>query len=195
MSHPARCRARRPERCARWRSVLRLAALSAPERPVTHVRVVRGVLVAAGPAGRRRVRGSVAGAGAGDFAGANGLSRRPGWVTADGRVQGASAGLSACPRTDCHHLAVTGRYPVARAPWTGSWTGCRAHWVLSVLSVHFLVQSVQLVRSGRQAVPMVRRRSTVRFRKGAPGQTCKFEITDGPNCRFHGPGYGHAFPH
>jgi hypothetical protein len=70
----------------------------------------------------------------------------------------------------CHHLAVTDCYPVAgRAgvPWTGSWTGCCAHWVRSVLSVHFLVQSVQLVRSGRRAVPMVRRRSTVRFRKGA----------------------------
>ena len=56
-----------------------------------------------------------------------GLSRGPGWVTAAGRVQGASAGLSACSRTDRHHLAVTGRYPVARAPWTGSWTGRRVH--------------------------------------------------------------------
>ena len=68
-------------------------------------------------------------------------------------------------------MAVTERYPVAgRAggSWTESWTGCRAHWVRSVLSVHFLVRSVQLVRSGRWAVPMVRRRSTVRFRKGAP---------------------------
>jgi hypothetical protein len=42
MSHPARCRARRPERCACWRSSLRLAALSAPEWPVTNARVVRG---------------------------------------------------------------------------------------------------------------------------------------------------------
>jgi hypothetical protein len=46
-------------------------------------------------------------------------------------------------------MAVTERYPVAgRAggSWTESWTGCRAHWVRSVLSVHSGVQSVQLVR-------------------------------------------------
>src|ERR1022692_1050986 len=111
----------------------------------------------------------------------------------------ASASLSACPIQQLSpNLAVTERYPVAgRAgvPWTGSWTGCRAHWVRSVLSVHFLVQSVRPVRSGRGAVPMVRRSSTVRFRKGSPGQIYNFEIAVGPICRFHGPGRGDAFPH
>src|ERR1022692_3954933 len=84
---------------------------------------------------------------------------------------GQSERVPACRNS--HHLAVTERYPVAgRAGVT--WTGCRAHWVRSVLSVHFFVQFVQLVRSGRRAVPMVRRRSTVRFRKGAPSSVIYF---------------------
>jgi hypothetical protein len=82
----------------------------------------------------------------------------------------ASASLGACPRAGCHLLAVTERYPMA-GPAAGSWTGCRAHWVRSV---HSGVQSVQLVRSGRGAVPMVRRRSTVRFRKGALSSAIQF---------------------
>jgi len=87
----------------------------------------------------------------------------------------APAGLSACPRA---RIAIARRsLRVSRWPgraagsWTGSWTGCRAHWVRSVLPVRFGVQSVQPVRSGRCAVPMVRRRSTVLLRKGAPRST------------------------
>src|ERR1022692_2314478 len=50
-------------------------------------------------------------------------------------------------------------------------TGC----VLCFLRL-FFVQSVQLVRPGRGAVPMVRRRSTVRFRKGAPRSGTYFGV-------------------
>ncbi len=51
--------------------------------------------------------------------------------------------------------------------WNESWTGCLAHWVHAVLPEHSGVPLVQLVRPGRCGVAMVRRRSTVRFRKGA----------------------------
>src|SRR5258707_15785114 len=53
--------------------------------------------------------------------------------------------------------------------WNESWTGCRAHWVHAVLPEHSGVPLVQAVQPGRGGVAMVRRRSTVRFRKGAPG--------------------------
>src|SRR6266851_436039 len=56
-----------------------------------------------------------------------------------------------------------------RGSWNESWTGCLAHWVHSVLPERSAVPSVQAVRSGRLSMAMVRRRSTVRFRKGAPG--------------------------
>src|SRR6266851_7495625 len=52
--------------------------------------------------------------------------------------------------------------------WNESWTGCRAHWVHAVLPEHSGVPLVPVVQPGRGGVAMVRRRSTVRFRKGAP---------------------------
>src|SRR5260370_33752185 len=54
--------------------------------------------------------------------------------------------------------------------WNESWTGCLAHWVHAVLPEHSGVPLVQVVQPGRGGVAMVRRRSTVRFRKGAPGR-------------------------
>ena len=52
--------------------------------------------------------------------------------------------------------------------WNESWTGCLAHWAHAVLPGHSGVLLVQVVQPGRGGVAMVRRRSTVRFRKGAP---------------------------
>ena len=51
----------------------------------------------------------------------------------------------------------------------GAWNGQRWQCVQSELSGHSVVASVQSGASGRCAVFMVRRRSTVRFRKEAPG--------------------------
>jgi len=54
-------------------------------------------------------------------------------------------------RTDCHPRAVTESYPVAGRT-AGSWTGCRAHWVRSVLSVHFFaVCAASALRAVRRA--------------------------------------------
>jgi len=49
-------------------------------------------------------------------------------------------------------------------PWNGSWNGCRDRRVHPGHSEHLAGRSVQAESSGRTAVPMVRRRSTVRFR-------------------------------
>jgi hypothetical protein len=57
-----------------------------------------------------------------------------------------------------------------RRAWNGSWNGAPGIPVLPVLSVRFPVLSVLLVRPLSDAVVMVRRRSTVRFRNGAPAQ-------------------------
>jgi hypothetical protein len=54
--------------------------------------------------------------------------------------------------------------------WTGSWTGSPGIPAPRVPSVRFSVSSVLPVRSVHGAVVMVRRRSTVRFRNGAPVQ-------------------------
>lgn len=48
--------------------------------------------------------------------------------------------------------------------------------------------SVQAERPERPTVLMVRRRSTVRFRKGTPRSLCFFEISSRPICRFRGTG-------
>jgi len=53
-----------------------------------------------------------------------------------------------------------------------------------VFSVHSAVLSVQLVLCGRRVVAMVRRRSTVRFRKGTPGReeySNIYPVTFGPS--------------
>ena len=55
--------------------------------------------------------------------------------------------------------------------WNGSWNGSPGIPVQPVLSVRFPVLSMQLMRPVDEAVVMVRRRSTVRFRNGAPGQS------------------------
>jgi hypothetical protein len=57
-----------------------------------------------------------------------------------------------------------------RRAWNGSWNGAAAIPAQPVLSVEQPVGSVQLARSVDEAVVMVRRRSTIRFRNGAPGQ-------------------------
>jgi hypothetical protein len=64
---------------------------------------------------------------------------------------------------------VTFRDDGAGPAWTGSWTGSPGIPAQPVLSVRFPVSSVQPVRSVHGSVLMVRRRSTVRFRNGAPG--------------------------
>jgi hypothetical protein len=53
--------------------------------------------------------------------------------------------------------------------WNGSWNGAAGIPTPPELSLQFPVPSVQLLRTVRDAVVMVRRRSTVRFRNGAPG--------------------------
>jgi hypothetical protein len=53
--------------------------------------------------------------------------------------------------------------------WNGSWNGAAGILALPVLSVRLSVLSMQLMRPVDEAVVMVRRRSTVRFRNGAPG--------------------------
>ena len=53
--------------------------------------------------------------------------------------------------------------------WNGSWNGGPDNPLQRGLSVRFPVSSVLLVRSVDDAVVMARRRSTVRFRNGAPG--------------------------
>ena len=73
-------------------------------------------------------------------------------------------------------------------PWNGSWNGSREHRVHSGHRGHRNGLSVQAERSGRRAVLMVRRRSTVRFRKGAPRSLYFFEISSHPICRFRGTG-------
>ena len=59
--------------------------------------------------------------------------------------------------------------------WNGSWNGAAGIPAQPVLSVRFPVSSVQLVRAVHDDVVMVRRRSTVRFRNGAPGHGQFFE--------------------
>jgi hypothetical protein len=55
-----------------------------------------------------------------------------------------------------------------RRAWNGSWNGAPGIPALPVVSVRFPALSVLLVRSVHGGVFMVRRRSTVRFRNGAP---------------------------
>ena len=72
----------------------------------------------------------------------------------------------------CSPSVVTLRYlggaGFAGGAWNGPWNGYRLQCVQSELSGRSVVASVQSGGSGRCAVFMVRRRSTVRFRKGAP---------------------------
>jgi hypothetical protein len=67
-------------------------------------------------------------------------------------------------------------------PWNGSWTddacdGC----IVCNMSVREVLP-VQLERRGLVVVRMVRRRSTVRFRKGAPSSGAIFECLSGECC-------------
>jgi hypothetical protein len=66
--------------------------------------------------------------------------------------------------------SVTSMDDARRRAWHGSWHGLRVIPVQRVLSVRFSVASVLSVRSVHGAVFMVRRRSTVQFRNGAPGR-------------------------
>ena len=81
-------------------------------------------------------------------------------------------------------LSVTSRAGLARRSWNESWTGLAVQCVHSVLSERSAGRSVQAVRCGRVSVAMVRRRSTVRFRKGAPGHRPYFEFNRDPECCF-----------
>jgi len=82
-------------------------------------------------------------------------------------------------RGDSHPpLELTGRCS-RRVVWAGSgpagglagaWNGSPGIPVLPVPSVRFSALSVQLMRPADGAVVMVRRRSTVQFRNGAPGR-------------------------
>ena len=67
--------------------------------------------------------------------------------------------------------------PVPGGAWHGSWHGAPDIPAPSVPSVRFSVSSVLPVRAVDDAVVMVRRRSTVRFRNGAPGHGAIFEQT------------------
>jgi hypothetical protein len=88
----------------------------------------------------------------------------PGQACRKAAVSPSSRGLSPASRN------VTRRCHAAGCSWNGSWTGdlCSG-CVVCMVSVRDVL-SVQLDRSGRGVVRMVRRRSTVRFRKRAPGQ-------------------------
>jgi hypothetical protein len=125
-AHPASCRARRAERCARWRCSLQLAALSAPVSWVKPVRMARGQAAA------RPVLRVACAAHSPALAGSSGVSATGvvleladdgGWTRAEGGIC-RSERVSAL--MDCQQAAVTERYPVAHGPWTGSWTGCQA---------------------------------------------------------------------
>ena len=117
-------------------------------------------------------------------------SRAPG--SARGRPCGrtypaASAGIAdgesrplRCPAATLYqiHGTMPGMTSAGRCPArarNGSWNGAAAIPAPPVLSVRFPVSSVQPVGSVHGPVVMVRRRSTVRFRNGAPGHGQFFE--------------------
>jgi hypothetical protein len=87
-----------------------------------------------------------------------------GWAV-PGRVSGHRCdGVPAATFGDVHG-------PVPGGAWHGPWHGTPDIPAPSAPSVRFPVSSVQPARSVHDAVVMVRRRSTVRFRNEAPGQS------------------------
>ena len=88
-------------------------------------------------------------------------------------VAGVRAGLAAWPLTwGCRRLPESHRAMPwgIRPPWTGAWTGCRGipSTVSAACAIGGGISAVQAPAA--RTVLMVRRRSTVRFRNGAPAQ-------------------------
>jgi hypothetical protein len=123
---------------------------------------------------------------------------RPGGRTVPGRASGhrrdrqspplrSITSMERCPPL---HPQDHGR----RRAWNGSWNGAAAIPAPPVLSVRFPVSSLLLVRPLSDAVVMVRRRSTVRFRNGAPAQRINSNTSNGPWGPFRGPSSSHIRP-
>jgi hypothetical protein len=89
-------------------------------------------------------------------------------VGCDGVLLRRDTGAVICPR----QVVQADRGPAGglAGTWNGSWNGAPGIPALPVPSVRFPVLSVQLMRPVDEAMFMVRRRSTVRFRNGAPAQ-------------------------
>jgi len=94
---------------------------------------------------------------------------RPGGRTTPGRVRGhrGGRGVPAATFGDVHG-------PAPGGAWHGSWHAPPDSPAPPVPSARFSVSSVLLVRSVHGAVVMVRRRSKVRFRNGAPRRSSRF---------------------
>jgi hypothetical protein len=96
--------------------------------------------------------------------------RRPGGRTVPGRVGGRRRDRDSRPLrsiTSVERCPALHQWDDARrCAWNGSWNGAAGIPAPPVLSVRFPLPSVQLLRTVRDAVVMVRRRSTVRFRNG-----------------------------
>jgi hypothetical protein len=112
-------------------------------------------------------------------------TRRCGWPGSSARPSGCGAacrrGMTWRPKRPARRCArrdpsAQRRRPTrslsvmawSAGPWNGSWTGCGDGCVQSAHCEHRSEPSVQVEPLWRRSVLMVRRRSTVRFRKGAP---------------------------
>ena len=99
---------------------------------------------------------------------------RPGGRTVPGRASGHRRDRQSPPLRSITSMercpALHPQDDARRRAWNGSWNGAAGIPALPVLSVRFPGSSLLLVRPLSDAVVMVRRRSTVRFRNGAPDQ-------------------------